>query len=150
MIYIYLIQARYSCYISFGNQRRASIIYYMNILQTMTYMGVRKGLYWGFQIEHRNKKNLKNTITLYTLISPPPERNDQPVIDLCTIDRQPFVSESSSHPDNCLLKPCYRFHRPLYFCNFCQECSTHMSRSSQSQIHEDDIIGLRVFNYNNY
>lgn len=50
------------------------------------HMGVRKGLYWGFQIEHRNKKNLKNTITLYTLISPPPERNDQPVIDLCTID----------------------------------------------------------------
>lgn len=25
-----------------------------------------------------------------------------------------------------------------------------MSRSSQSQNHEDGIIGLRVFNYNNY
>lgn len=74
--------------------------------------GSKKGRYWGYPIEHKNKTeniNLtycfivryccsKNTITLYILIfhwffdlilliyPPPPERNDQPVIDLFTID----------------------------------------------------------------
>lgn len=90
------------------------LIYVPWIIQTMTNTGVRKRLYWGFQIEHRNKIenfNLtpwfkvrhccskKNTVTVYTLIfhwffdlilliypPPPAERNDQPVIDLCAID----------------------------------------------------------------
>lgn len=49
--------------LSFGNQSRASInICSMNNLQTMTNTGVRKRLYWGFQIEHRNKiENLNLT-----------------------------------------------------------------------------------------
>lgn len=103
--------------LSFGNQSRASInICSMNNLQTMTNTGVRKRLYWGFQIEHRNKiENLnltpwfkvrhccskKHSNCLYIDIPlvlwsyfinlppphpPPSERNDQPVIDLCAID----------------------------------------------------------------
>lgn len=75
--------------------------------------GSKKGRYWGFQIEHKNKReniNLthcfivryccseKHNNPLYidfllvvwsyfiNLPPPPPERNDQPVIDLFTID----------------------------------------------------------------
>lgn len=74
--------------------------------------GSKKRRYWGFQIEHKHKREninwthcfivryccSNNTITLYILIfhwffdlifinlpPPPRERNDQPVIDLCTI-----------------------------------------------------------------
>lgn len=152
----------------------------MNNLQTMTNTGVRKRLYWGFQIEHRNKiENINLTpwfkvrhccsekhsncllyidiplvLWFYFINLPPPSpRKKRPTGHRPLRDRYSFNSllflKAKVIPTTVywnLVPDSF----DLFTFVFSVRSVRHTSRSSQSQNHEDEIIGLRVFNYNNY